>query len=119
MSRRSASTAVITAICGDNVKKERSNSSASTTTNSLLSDKFRLLLKFLEMPPRKALQSSDEWCRMCASIVDVVVLPCVPATHNALCMRVMSPKSCERFLIVNPFFRNQTSSAMSAGTAGV
>ena len=48
--------AVTTAAQGNKRRNDRSNSSASATTHSLLASSTRLLLKLREMPPRNALQ---------------------------------------------------------------
>ena len=68
---------------------------------------------------RNALQSMWLWCKMCAHIVEVDVLPCVPATQSPLCVRVSVPSTCARFSTVNPFARKYCSSLCSAGIAGV
>ena len=56
---------------------------------------------------------------MWAHMADVVVLPCVPATHRPLCERVSSPSTWARFSMQKPPSRKKRSSAWSAGMAGV
>ena len=52
-------------------------------------------------------------------MVDVVVLPCVPATHRAFRRRVMSPSTSARLRTTKPRWRKNSSCGWSAGMAGV
>ena len=117
MSRWSASTAVTTATSGRRRRNERSNSSASTASRGP-SPSTRLLPKFFEMPPRKALPVPSTSRLSHATSVEVVVLPCVPATAITYLPAERWPSICDRFSTVKPWSRNQLSSEWSSGTAG-
>ena len=83
---------------GYSVKKERSNSSASTTAVSKSLLMTMLLSKFLAMPPMNAVilrYGTSRW----ASIDVVVVFPCVPATATVGCPLVKIPNTSERLWI--------------------
>ena len=59
------------------------------------------------------------WVNRCAVIVEMVVLPCVPATPMVIFAREISPRTCARFNGRNPLETNQAISRWSAGMAGV
>ena len=122
MSRWSASAEVITAWRGWSVRKLRSNSSASATVQgwgSSGSATRRLVPVERAMPPRKASTGVPFCWSRWASRVEVVVLPCVPATASRGRSAVMRPRSSDRLRMGNPASRSRTRRGKSSGTAGV
>ena len=59
------------------------------------------------------------WLMIWAHIVEVVVLPWVPAKQRPLWVRVSVPSTCARFSMEKLCSLNHASSAWEAGMAGV
>ena len=95
---------VTQATSGCSQRKERSNSSASTTENSVPSIR-KLLPKSSETPPRNAMTSRpasfSKWARM----QEVVVFPWVPATARQRVAALIMPSTSARFLTAKPSWR--------------
>ena len=118
MSKWSASIEVIQRRSGWSVKKERSNSSASTTIYSLPS-LIKLEPKLDEIPPKNAVIFFPLSRRICARIEDVVVLPWVPPTAKQFRSLLNSPRTSERLKTSNPFALKNSSCGEFWGIAGV
>ena len=90
----------MTAIFGCKCKNDLSNSSASTTTYLLVSEITKFELKFLEIPPKNAEHPILELLIKCEEMVEIDVLPCVPATAIPFCSFVIIPRTSARLTIL-------------------
>src|SRR5690606_28838165 len=114
MSKWSASSEVTNASTGLRLRNERSYSSASATIHDDSADgSNRLLLKFFDIPPRKAPHPFFDFCNNTAAIVLMVVLPCVPATAMQSFSLQIMPSTLALFNKLIVFSLNQLSSLFS------
>ncbi len=71
------------------------------------------------IPPKKALQPAWPQWSMWAHMLDVVVLPWVPAKQMALEPRVIMPRAAARLMMLKPPLWKNVRGVFEAGTAGV
>ena len=118
MSKWSASVLVTKAIRGRRCKKDRSNSSASTTVMGPV-PATRLDPKLVAMPPKKARAPVWAWCKIHASKLEVVVLPWVPPTATQIPSLAQAAKTSARLKHAKPDEAKWMRWGWCAGTAGV
>ena len=112
----SSSMLVTTATSRGSSRNERSDSSASTTIHSP-SPQAALVPSERSSPPIRNAGSRPQASSTWATMPQVVVLPCVPATAIAFLSDATWPSSVPRWITSRPASRAAASSGLSSGMA--